>query len=163
MNKEVLREAVHILKKEEGWRAYIYDDANGQRLKKGDTIIGHPTAMYGFTRFTNERISYELYELFPRWGDLGLALLVKRIIDYDLLHFSRYVAHLNKERIVVLVCMIFQMGVHGVLGFSNMLKAILNDDFDTASQEGLDSVWANINSPARAKRMMNIMKTGKFN
>jgi hypothetical protein len=35
------------LKRDEGFRARVYDDATGKDLKPGDTLVGNPTAAYG--------------------------------------------------------------------------------------------------------------------
>ena len=158
----VLKSSVKILKREEGWRRYIYDDHNGKKLKKGQTIKGTPTAMYGMTEFLNDIIPPKLYEMFPRWGDLGVALYINKIINFDLLKFTRYLPHLNEARTTVLICMIYQMGLQSVLGFTETLKGILNDDWVIVKKEMLDSKWARKDTPTRAKRMSNIMLKGKL-
>ena len=42
----------------------------------------------------------------------------------------------------VLVNMAFNLGVEGLLGFSNMLEAMEDGDYETASKEMLNSKWA---------------------
>jgi len=49
---------------------------------------------------------------------------------------------LNAERRRVIVEMIFNMGLHGVLGFEEMWICIGNDDFDGASREIMESKYA---------------------
>ena len=156
----ILQSSVRILKKEEGWRKYIYDDYNGHKLKKGQTIKGNPTAMYGMTEFLNDTIPFKLYQMYPCWGDLGVALHVNKIINFDLLKFAKYLPHLNEARTTVIICMIYQMGTRSVLSFTKTLKGILNDDWIIVKKEMLDSVWAKKQTPRRAKRMSNIMKRG---
>jgi hypothetical protein len=52
--------------------------------------------------------------------------------------------------------MIFQMGFAGVGKFRNMIKALQNKDYSTASKEMLDSAW-NRQTPNRAKELSDIM------
>jgi hypothetical protein len=158
--KTIVYQAVKILQAEEGWRGYIYDDYDGKRIERGQMVKGYPTAMYGMTHFYNDHVPEEIRSMFPKWGDMGLAMYVKKIIDYDLLRFTQYLPHLNTARLVVLVCMVYQLGVYGVLGFKRMLQAILDDNWDEVAKEGLDSKWAKEDSHERAWRMMEIMRTG---
>ena len=158
--KTIVYQAVKILRAEEGWRGYIYDDYDGKRIEQGQLVKGYPTAMYGMTHFYNDLVPEEIRSMFPKWGDMGLAVYTKKIIDYDLLRFTQYLPHLNTARLVVLVCLIYQLGSSGVLGFQQMLQAILDDDWDEVAKEGLDSKWAKKDSPERAQRMMEIMRRG---
>ena len=61
----------------------------------------------------------------------------------------------------VVIEMVFQLGLHGVLGFHKMLAALMHDDYATAADEMLDSDWARVQTPARAKELAEIMRTGK--
>jgi len=157
----ITHDAVKILKGEEGWRGYIYDDYDGNRIETGQTVTGTPTAMYGMTQFLNDRVPQEIFLQFPRWGDMGLALYVKKIIEYDLLRFTELLTHLNHARLVVLICMIYQLGFSGVLGFHRMLEAILAEDWDKAAAEMIDSKWHQ-QTAGRAERMAEIMRKGKL-
>lgn len=69
---------------------------------------------------------------------------------------------LNDARQNVLIEMTFQMGADGVLGFTEMIKAIRAQDWDLAAHEGLDSKWARLDSPERARELMDVMKLGAF-
>ena len=51
-----------------------------------------------------------------------------------------------------LVNMAFQMGIKGLLGFTNMWRALEQHDYETAATEALDSKWAN-QTPARANEV----------
>ena len=62
---------------------------------------------------------------------------------------------LDKSEVVYEMC--YQMGVSGVSKFKNMLKALENEDYDKASVEMLDSLWAK-QTPNRALKLSNIMK-----
>lgn|SRR5690606_22040999 len=67
---------------------------------------------------------------------------------------------LNEVRKSVLISMAYQMGVDGVAGFTKMCKAINRGNFVEAAKEGLDSKWARIDTPARAKRHMIQLERG---
>lgn len=65
------------------------------------------------------------------------------------------------ERQAVIVCMIFQLGAGGFNNFKKMREALERKDYEAAAAEMLDSVW-HTQTPARAKRMANIMRTGAW-
>lgn len=65
----------------------------------------------------------------------------------------------NEIREAVLVSMAYQMGVKGLSGFENMLRAVEFAEWDVAATEGLDSRWA-AQTPERAERHMRMMETG---
>ena len=58
----------------------------------------------------------------------------------------------------VLYEMAYQMGVDGLLGFKNTWNFLEDWEFEKASVEMLDSKWAKIDSPSRAKELSNSMK-----
>jgi lysozyme len=62
----------------------------------------------------------------------------------------------------VIVCMAYQLGTNGVANFKKMCAALRIRDYQTASLEMLDSVWAREQTPARAQRMAKIMRTGQW-
>lgn len=63
----------------------------------------------------------------------------------------------NDVRQAVLVSMCFQLG--SLAGWPNFRKAIAAGDYDAAAAHGLDSLWAR-QTPARAKRQMQMLRTG---
>jgi len=66
---------------------------------------------------------------------------------------------LTKARQEVLFNMAYQLGVNGLLKFKKMWSAIEIGDFNTASNEGLDSRW-HIQTPSRAEKLMKRLKEG---
>jgi lysozyme len=60
-----------------------------------------------------------------------------------------------------IVCMAFQLGTSGVANFKKMCAALRIRDYNTAALEALDSAWAT-QTPARAKRMARIIRTGQW-
>jgi len=66
---------------------------------------------------------------------------------------------LSKNRQDVLVEMTYQMGIDGLLKFKNMIQALVGKNYDRASREMLDSIWAR-QTPERAKELANKMLKG---
>lgn len=144
MTIQIKDNIINILTKEEGFRPYIYDDATGKRINRGDTVIGTPTIGYGTVDITEKD------------GQTLLKNRIDRIIDVDLLHFTKYLPHMSEMQIVVLACMIYQLGLAGVKGFRKMLKAIEQEDFEEAARQMMDSRWHN-QTPSRCRRMAEMM------
>lgn len=67
---------------------------------------------------------------------------------------------LDDARFNVLLSMVFQMGMGGVMRFKKFLTALQMGDYTKASIEMLDSKWAQHDSPARAKRLSEVMRSG---
>lgn len=70
-----------------------------------------------------------------------------------------WIATLDDARQNVLIAMAFQMGTEGLLKFRGMLTFLRNREYNQAATAGLQSNWAR-QTPARAKRMMDIIRTG---
>lgn len=68
--------------------------------------------------------------------------------------------NLDDVRKGVLVNMAFQLGVSGLTGFTKTIGLIHDGMYDAAAAAMLDSKWAKIDSPARAKRLSEQMRTG---
>lgn len=68
---------------------------------------------------------------------------------------------LNDARQGVLIGMAFQMGIDGLLGFKNTLAMVHAGNYEGAASGMLNSLWAK-QTPARAKRMSDQMKTGEW-
>lgn len=69
--------------------------------------------------------------------------------------------NLDDARKGVLVSMAFQLGTDGLLGFKNTLQLIQAGKYAEAADAMLQSKWAQ-QTPNRAKRMSEQMKTGKW-
>jgi len=68
---------------------------------------------------------------------------------------------LDDARKGVLLNMSFQMGVEGLMGFHTTLARIKEGDCIGAAESMLESKWAT-QTPARAKRLAQQMRTGKW-
>jgi lysozyme len=57
--------------------------------------------------------------------------------------------------------MVFQIGRKGTLGFNKLLEALKRNDYRSAEQEALDSLWAQ-QTPKRAKEVAQRLRFGKL-
>lgn len=69
---------------------------------------------------------------------------------------------LDTVRKQVLIAMAYQMGVAGLLEFGNTLKAVERGDYAAAADGMLHSKWALLDTPARAKRAADAMRSGEW-
>lgn len=74
--------------------------------------------------------------------------------DYDLAHESVHKRYpwAEKEVVLVLTNMTFQLGVYNLAGFKDTLKYLEAKEYESASWEMLDSKWA-VQTPKRALRL----------
>lgn len=68
---------------------------------------------------------------------------------------------LSPTRQRVLQNMAYQLGVNGVLNFKKALAAMKAGQWDLAAREMMDSTWAKSQTPERAKRLAQMMRTGQ--
>lgn len=69
---------------------------------------------------------------------------------------------LADARKIALVSMVFQMGKGRVSRFKKMIAAMNDNNFALAANEMLDSKWARDDTPERAERASEMMRTGKM-
>ena len=75
--------------------------------------------------------------------------------------FGEVYYELDPVRKSVLINMMFNLGLPRFLTFKKFIQAVKEKDFIKASQEMLDSKWAN-QVKDRAKRLSFMMRTGKI-
>jgi lysozyme len=144
---------LETIAREEGLRLFVYDDANGKAIKPGSVVLGHPTIGYGRALDT-KGISQDEASLM-RLNDQGEA--EGTFADQEL----GWWANLSTARQDVVALMVFQLGARGFREFKGMIEAIKAKDFTRAALEMLDSEWAK-QTPARARRMAELMRTGRY-
>ena len=67
---------------------------------------------------------------------------------------------LDEPRRGVLLNMIFQMGARGMADFHQFLGALIKQTYDAAAVFMLDSAWAKTQSPERALRLAEQIRSG---
>jgi lysozyme len=93
-----------------------------------------------------------------------IAFMLNNDIDDRIEQLTRrlpWFQDLDDARKAVLLNMSFEMGVEGLLGFKNTLKLVEQGNYESAAENMLKSLWAK-QTPARAKRMADQMKTGQW-
>jgi len=135
------------IKEHEGFRDQVYKDS-----------LGFATIGYGHLVLPNdpyeEGVTYskeDLEKVFDGDFDIATNNASKLIGDLSLNHQAK----------CVIIEMVFQLGIGGVSKFKNMWKALGEGDYQTASEEMLDSRWAK-QTPKRATDLSNVMKSCKI-
>ena len=136
----------------EGVKLKIYDDATGQEIGAGDTLIGHPTI--GVCR----NISKHGLGISTEESDYLLLNDIDRV-KKEIKGFP--IEHLNEPRTAVIIDMAFNMGItrFNNIKWPKFFKALENEDWDTATKEMLDSNWAR-QTKRRAVRLSKMMHEG---
>ncbi len=102
-------------------------------------------------------------------SDRGISITeALYLLDDDIPYFTDKLSHyvpvfdsLCDNRKIVLVDMCFNVGLRGLLAFTEMLKALDKQDYDTAANEILNSKAA-IQCGDRYRSLANIMRTGEL-
>jgi len=99
--------------------------------------------------------------LLPEENEFILANRIK-LKRAELIKRLPWVTGLDDVRFAALLNMAFQMGIDGLLAFKNSLKLISVGMYDKAEAELLESKWAKLDSPNRAKRIAKQIRTGEW-
>ena len=70
--------------------------------------------------------------------------------------------NLDRERKYALIDMCFQLGIRGLLKFKRTLGSIAKGNYELAAEQVLESKYARVDSPERAKRISILIKTGRW-
>ena len=124
---------------EEGFRSKVYTDSRGN-LTIG---IGRSVSTNGITM------------------DEALYLLDNDIsrCEKELWHYCPWYADIDDARKTVLADMVFELGIHGLLEFREMITYLTSKCYEQAAKAMLASKWAQ-EVPRRASRLALIMETG---
>lgn len=141
---------VELLRREEGLRLTVYDDATGKPLLPGMKVVGHPTIGIGRCLDRKGLTTAEATLLLE--NDIAE-------IQAELARALPWATGLSETRRVVLQAMAFQLGLAGLLKFRATLAAIQRGDYAAAADGMLASLWA-CQTPARAARMAAMMREG---
>ena len=136
-----MNKLVESIKRHEGFRDRIYLDS-----------LGKPTCGYGHHLWVGSRVPIEASEAFFK-QDLADA-----ISDYARILPSLR-KRLNPVRARIVVEMIFNMNLAKVQQFRRMWEAIQDGDYEEASRQMMDSMWAQ-QVGYRAEELSEIMKNG---
>jgi lysozyme len=149
----VIDELIEDLKRDEGWRGFIYDDATGEPIVKGSVVQGYPTIGFGFC--VSEDRGAEL----P--GRIGEDWLRHAVLERwnRLVTLEPWLQEQPEDVQRAVANMAYQLGVEGVRRFRKMLAALKDGDRRTAAAEALNSRWSE-QTPERARRVAALIRGG---
>lgn len=140
------------IKRQEGLRLKVYDDATGKPIVPGSVVKGHPTIAYGRALDVNGVSREEADEMFEADYLLAEIRCQKLLPGFKAL---------SEPRRFVMLSMMYQMGPLGLAGFRKMLQAVEYGDWAQAAIEMLSSQWY-LQTPERASELAQIMKHGVY-
>lgn len=141
-----------LLKKHEGIKLYVYDDATGLPIEKGSIVKGNPTIGIGRLVIEDKGITEE-EALFLLDND------IKAVISACRETFSWF-AFLDNVRAAVVASMVFNLGLGGFLKFKKTISAISQGDYNKAADEMKDSAWYE-QVGTRGVELVEMMRTGR--
>ncbi len=144
-------ELADMLTADEGLRLKVYDDHNGELIKKGYTVIAQPTlgigrelSMFGITE---DEARYLLM------NDIQRVLKEAEAFEWW--------NHLNEPRKICVANMLFNLGLTRFNKFKKFQAALNTKSWSEAADEMMDSRWAK-QVKTRALRLEKIMRTGQL-
>jgi lysozyme len=143
--------AADLIRRQEGMRTVVYDDATGETIKFRSTIIGHPTIGYGRNLESRGLFADEIELLLA--NDLRIAEHIAE--DFALEAWPG----LSDTRKAVLMDMAHQLGRVGLMAFVHFQQAIQAGDVEGAAIALLDSKWEK-QTPARAHELADLWRSG---
>jgi len=135
------------IKEHEGFRNTIYKDSLGfATIGYGHLVKEDDPFVEGHTY--SQKLLNDYFEL-----DFTNAVMgAERLLGNQAMNYKAK---------CVIIEMVFQLGMTGVSKFKNTLKAVKEEDWDTAADEMLDSVWAE-QTPERANELSSTMRSCKY-
>tara|TARA_R100000808_G_C2154491_1_gene165474 strand:+ start:1172 stop:1645 length:474 start_codon:yes stop_codon:yes gene_type:complete len=155
INEETREKLLEKLILHEGMRLKVYDDANGNEVRAGDTLIGHPTIGVG------RNIAGDGLGITEKEAKMLLSNDVDRVLK-EIDHWS-FIKELSEVRKTVIIDMVFNMGVSrfNQNQWPNFFRAVTEGDFKRAKKEMLDSKWAG-QVKTRANILANMMESDEW-
>ena len=151
MDKQKL---INLISDHEGVKLKVYDDATGQELKAGDILIGHPTIGIG------RNIAKDGLGLSQEEAEFMLMNDISRVKE-EIKNFP--IEHLNEVRTAIIIDMAFNMGItrFNPTMWKKTFQAIVNEDWQKATTEMLDSNWAR-QTKRRSAKLSQMMLLGNW-
>ena len=142
-----------FIKRHEGRRHRVYDDATGKDIVPGSHVVGHPSIGDGFALDVAGLDDEEIDWLRDR--------RITRATNAARRVFGDHFGDVSAMRQVALIAMAYQLGEAGLAGFKNMLAYARVGDWERASKEALDSQWFK-QTPDRAFETAEMLRTGEW-
>lgn len=152
MSELLLALSTALIRKHEGLRLTVYDDADGVPLRPGRTLKGHPTVGYG-RNLEARGISADEALLLLQNDVLAAMAIAERYLGPTVWR------ELGDVRRAVLVDMAHNLGALGLGKFRTLRECIACGDYAGAAQAMESSRWYG-QVGTRAKRLTGMMRTG---
>lgn len=130
----------------EGRKAYLYDDATGERIIKGSVVKGHPTWGVGFN---TDAMPFSQQVI-----DLALGEKLDDVIA-EVTTALPWTNGLPSGPLRAILDIGYNTGLEGLLGFHKMLGFAQQGNFAAAANEVIDSTLA----PARKQRLAVLIRS----
>lgn len=144
-------ELADMLTADEGKRLKVYDDHNGEPIKKGSKVEGYPTIGIG-----RELQNFGL-------SDDEARYLLMNDIERVLKEAEAFTwwNNINEARKICVANMLFNLGLTRFNQFKKFQAALDVNNWAEAADEMTDSKWAK-QVKTRATRLEKIMRTGQL-
>lgn len=151
INKE--SKIIPLLRQEEGVRYTPYLDS-----------LGYPTTGVGFKLGPQGApLSHYTFTLsdsvIDAWLENNIAHTLTAMMENSEIAIA--LKHCHQPRQDILISMAYQMGVTGLGNFHHMLSAMIQEDWNNAADQMLNSTWAK-QTPGRAHRHAEVMQSGMW-
>lgn len=129
MNLDLL---ISDLQRDEGWKPYLYDDANGKIVVPGYTLIGHPTICWGFALDVSPFTMGEAMPILEsrasqKWEEIKANLPWSVVLP---------------ENIQRALCnMAYNMGTAGLMKFNTFLSLLEARKYNEAADDLESTAW----------------------
>lgn len=142
-----------VLEYEEGFSEVPYNDV-------GYVSIGHG---HKITKVKGIKPSDITLTMSKEESMSRLTKKLKRIrVQLSTGKYGEVYNNLNKPRQLAIESMAYQLGIEGLYKFKKMWGALFLKCYEVAYNEALDSLWAMKQTPARALRQAEILRTGSL-
>ena len=145
---------INLISDHEGVKLKVYDDYTGKELKAGDVLVGHPTIGIG------RNVAKDGLGISQEEAEFMLMNDIDRVKE-EIKNFP--IEHLNEVRTAIIIDMAFNMGItrFNPTMWKKTFQAIVNEDWQKATTEMLDSNWAR-QTKRRSARLSQMMLLGKW-
>lgn len=149
-----MSQIIPLLNFEEGYREKPYIDTEGYPTVGTGIKIGPKGAALSNYAFTVPK------EVADVWLQSFVETTIRKMKSTP--NVAVAMQRCNQAQTDILVSMAYQMGAAGLAGFKNTLAMVAAGNFTGASEGMLSSAWAR-QTPARAQRHAEVMRTGTMN
>ena len=145
---------INLISDHEGVKLKVYDDYTGKELKAGDVLVGHPTIGIG------RNVAKDGLGISQEEAEFMLMNDIERVKE-EIKNFP--IEHLNEVRTAIIIDMAFNMGItrFNPTMWKKTFQAIVNEDWQKATTEMLDSNWAR-QTKRRSAKLSQMMFLGNW-